>query len=537
MAEYRGQSHKFQLSNYQRPVIDWIIDARSGALVVQALAGTGKSSTLESCVKYLRFSKPNHKAQMCAFNVPIAKEMGIRLQPYSCVRVATIHSVGFSGLKWKFPALKKDDAVDGSKYAILVRMEIDRLCNNIPSSHPAKEDIVDQLRDLFRPALKVIDLCRLGLQHNVWKSDNARVRIRNMSDICVDHGIMYEEEMEQILSNIITKCVKQGKDLLNSTVDFVDMVWGPCVLNLRLWQNPVVMVDEAQDLSPAQLEVVMKSVWDRKYGGKLIFVGDENQAIYRFAGADSDSMNKIIARTNPTILPLNTCYRCSKAVIREAQQIVPEIEARADAPEGSVQDIDFAKMLPMLDEESMVICRKNAPLVSLCFKLLSEGRKAKIIGRNIGQELVNMVKKFAEKKGFVFSNLVDEVNNWRRKQCEFVLKRNGNNEEDTRLVNIHDKANCVVYLYRKLDPLCLEEFCHQLQLLFAEDDSDDFITLTSAHRSKGLEAKTVFIIEPSAMPLPVRNEKDMIQEMNLKYVAITRAMIDLFWVHGEQEEE
>ena len=57
------------------------------------------------------------------------------------------------------------------------------------------------------------------------------------------------------------------------------------------------------------------------------------------------------------------------------------------------------------------------------------------------------------------------------------------------------------------------------------------IKLTSVHRTKGLEAKRVWIIWPEKIPHPkAKSEWAKLQEMNLKYVAVTRAISTLVFV-------
>jgi DNA helicase II / ATP-dependent DNA helicase PcrA len=72
-------------------------------------------------------------------------------------------------------------------------------------------------------------------------------------------------------------------------------------------------------------------------GGRCISVGDENQACYGFTGADADAMDLVAQDWNAVRMPLSINYRCSKAVVRHAQTMVPEIEARDQAPEGSIK--------------------------------------------------------------------------------------------------------------------------------------------------------------------------------------------------------
>ena len=57
------------------------------------------------------------------------------------------------------------------------------------------------------------------------------------------------------------------------------------------------------------------------------------------------------------------------------------------------------------------------------------------------------------------------------------------------------------------------------------------ILCSTVHKAKGLEATNVFIVRPELMPFPyATREWEQEQEMHLKYVAITRARINLNWV-------
>jgi superfamily I DNA/RNA helicase len=65
------------------------------------------------------------------------------------------------------------------------------------------------------------------------------------------------------------------------------------------------------------------------------------------------------------------------------------------------------------------------------------------------------------------------------------------------------------------------------------DDKDGTI-FSSVHKAKGLEADTVYIIRPDQLPLIRKDQKDweLDQEMNLKYVALTRSKNKLVFVNG-----
>lgn len=74
---------------------------------------------------------------------------------------------------------------------------------------------------------------------------------------------------------------------------------------------PVVMVDEAQDLTVQQFRLVERLSDDR-----LTAAGDRTQSIFRFAGADVDRVFRSLADRKPAIVKLARSYRSAPAVLR-----------------------------------------------------------------------------------------------------------------------------------------------------------------------------------------------------------------------------
>jgi superfamily I DNA/RNA helicase len=71
--------------------------------------------------------------------------------------------------------------------------------------------------------------------------------------------------------------------------------------------------------------------------------------------------------------------------------------------------------------------------------------------------------------------------------------------------------------------------------LFDDSDVKKCIRLSSIHRSKGLEASKVFFYNPGNVPHPMaKTEEAKIQEMNLKFVATTRAINELIYVNAKK---
>ncbi len=220
---------------------------------------------------------------------------------------------------------------------------------------------------------KIVDLLRYTLPQSR----------EEVIDLCEKHEIeLLNGEIDRAKEVLIIS----RKD--TKTFDFADMIYVPAVNStMKLQKFKYVFVDEAQDLNKAQQAMVKKLVDPN--GGRMIVVGDPNQAIYGFAGADANSFENLKNMfPNTVVLPLSFCYRCGSDIINHAQEIVPEILPAPNASKGSVR----VGSVKEIEDGGYVICRNTRPLVSLCMKFISEGRKATIKGGDIGKNLINMVK-------------------------------------------------------------------------------------------------------------------------------------------------
>lgn len=74
-----------------------------------------------------------------------------------------------------------------------------------------------------------------------------------------------------------------------------------------------IQADEFQDVSPMQAEL-LELIAGR--GGNLFCVGDDDQSIYAFRGADPDVMKRFVKTTQGVrVIRLNINYRCRKRII------------------------------------------------------------------------------------------------------------------------------------------------------------------------------------------------------------------------------
>ena len=474
-------------SEYQQKVLDFVTND-TGNAVIEAVAGSGKTTTL-----LMALAETSGKVAFTAFNKSIATELSQKAPGH--VQVSTMHSFGFSAVKSGLGRTKVDNY---------------KLKNIIDSVLPQPEDKEARKaqRKVKRFLSSIVPLAKATLCNYSSMEDLSEV----ISHYSVDNGELLQEYHSTVV-DIMEQCKNQ-----KSIIDFDDMIWFPVVHNLEMPKFDFVFVDEAQDLNRVQMELTKKMV---NTNGRIVCVGDRFQSIYGFRGADTQAIPNLIAELEAKVLPLSICYRCPTSHIRLAKEIVPHIEARNGAEEGEIVTLDKDKMTEAADNGDMILCRVNAPLVSLCFGFIRDGKKAIIRGRDIGQGLIKLINRFDPSN---IEDLYDKLEEYRRDE-RVKLERIKN---EAAIMVLEDKCECLLVFMGNSNSV--DEVKDKIERLFS-DNSGTGIVLSSVHKAKGLEADNVYIAKPDLMPHPLAESQwQREQEMNVRYVALTRAKKRLAFV-------
>lgn len=478
----------FTPSVYQQAVYDNISFGTSN-LVIDAVAGSGKSTTI---VNSLKLIPENFTVLFLAFNKAIVEELSLKIGNQSNVTVKTLHSLGASSVMKTFKSV-----LDNSKYNTYVSDAIK--FGNIKATFELEEE---EILDYKQNIIKLVDLCRAYLCSD----------LNTLSGIADKYLInVIDNELEMALN-----VVNWGKNNTKK-IDFTDMIFFPNVKKLEMEKFDFVFIDECQDLNTAQRELFLQTL---NVTGRFIAVGDPRQAIYGFAGADIESFNVLKSLPNTKLLPLSVCYRCDNSIIELAKEIVSQIEARNNAPEGTVNR--DAKLADIQDGD-MVLCRVTAPLVALCMNYIANGTKAYVKGRDIGLNLINMIKKTNRRNT---KDVLERLNSELHKIALKVMNRTRCTLQEAKQDNLYtsyqDKVQAIEVIANNL--VTSQAIINRIENLFKENDRSG-ICLSTIHKAKGLEANNVFIICEDKLLLKraMRTEWSAEQEHNLVYVAYTRA--------------
>jgi DNA helicase-2/ATP-dependent DNA helicase PcrA len=486
-----------------------------GLYVLKGLKPTITPSAQQQAVWDLIMETPDAKTvAVVAFNVKIVEEL-IRKVPKG-VDVKTNNGLGFGAVRRAFPKVK----LNQYRVSNIVEELTGRSKHELDRHQPGLVAAVVRLVKLVKANLTGTDADSLTDLVDHYDIDLADLSAR---------------EVFPLVARVIERCKNVNAD---NACDFDDQVWLPVVLDLPVFRYDLLMVDEAQDLNRCQQALV------RKAGRRLILVGDPKQAIYGFAGADADSMPRMIRELGETpegvvTLPLNVTRRCGKAIVAEAQKIVPDFAAFESNCEGIISRAAFPTPYTTpakdyrgkVEDGNMVLCRTNAPLVQQCFRFLRDGRKANILGREIGAGLIRTVEKL---EAASLPDLIKKLDEWL--DLEQRRENAKKNPSDDKLITLQDRYDCLVVFSEGAKSV--EDVITKIQTVFS-DESGKGVRLSSIHKAKGLEADRVFLLEPIRAPVPhpmAKSSWAIEQEWNLRYVAITRAIRELVYVVEKLEE-
>ena len=588
----------FKLSAYQESILN-TVKLTDKNILVDAKAGSGKTSTLILISEAIQ--KQGNKCLFLAFNKHIVEELKGKMDTTDCA-VKTIHSLGYSYLRSflyrQYGQHYKMD-LDENKLREIVKhkFEEDGYQQSVIEHNIDKTgtELKDFIRTLISETCHLINFCRFHMT-NYHEQDKVRKLALSCCRTIIEENIGFDN-YPTLVESVIDKLKNDFENpeiidgLPTYKVDFTDMIYFPVYYkmippwSIREYLD-YVLIDECQDLSELQQEF-LKTLGNNS---RFIFVGDEKQAIYGFAGADTKSIFKLTQRYDLEQLPLNICYRCPKKVIKLVQQeVLPTIEYNKERPDvGEVHYIERSEIIKNLEKNDVIITRRNSDLLRLFIDL---SVKKKIQVRLLNKDLVNnvtntltrIVNSYIEKynKGL---NIEKELFEWMAEKGipKQVLKQTNLDKDvedkiiqlmkDRKNKSITKQKHTVDYLIKcmteyktqgnynqknmetgeldeltayyniiesfidmfkqKVNALTVKDLITFIENFLSLNENKEVPTLSTIHKMKGGEADNIFIYDYPRFPYKYNNmsEDDQQQEVNLQYVALTRAKKKLYLV-------
>lgn len=503
---------KYQLDIYKE------IEYGISSICIDAVAGAAKTTVLvESANRAPKYAN----SIFLAFNKHIQQELEKRLPSHFVTK--TLNGLGWSAIWW--------DANCNKRQIKLVFDKTDNIISDLAKTELKITKYRGVLRQLVEKAkisgvapTKMKDVCNtlipctLESWKEIIKKNGLITEIERRSKL--EYGTpsyaCIEDQIVGWADNILYIGLQD-----NVSYDFADQVYVPFVLNLRMKKYDIVFVDEAQDISPIQMELISMCLSPI---GRLICCGDAKQCLYTFRGAQKDALDQFAKRFNCKVMPLNICYRCSTEVVKEANKFNNIIEPWNKATVGSVIEQDSWN-IEQFDKDDFILCRYNAPLVHVCMKLLEKKIPFRYNGRAFIQELTKIIR--ASQTSTV-SSFYDEFANWHSMMTDIYRSM----QMEEMMSEIDDKKTCLDTIRRfftDTDPK--DRIIHFLDDVFS--NTHEGVLVSTVFRAKGLEADKVYFIDADLLPPDVHDKGNEI-EVNLLYVGVTRAKKDLVYIKTDE---
>lgn len=457
------------------------------SMVIEALAGTGKTSTLEMVADAM----PRRNVQYVAFNKAIVTEAQGRMP--GNVTAKTAHGLAFGAVGRKYGSRLRGGRMRGDEIARQLGIQ-NFVCEVLGTRKILAYGFLGSLvlRTLRQFAMTADE--RPGADHVplVPGLDEPRTIETPQGTRMVNQRGPNHRALCRELQPAITRA---WADIQNphGRLPFEHNHY------LKIWQlskpdiyADTILYDEAQDANPCMLDIV-----NSQASKQLIYVGDTYQQIYTWNGAVNALASAV---PDAPRAHLTESFRFGAGVALYANKALEwlgaTIELTGRGPESFVGPMDD-------DFVDAILFRTNAKAVATALRLLKEGRKPALVGG--AEDVIGFAKAAAQLKDGARTSHPELVcfSNWGEVQDYVAFDPNGS---DLRM------------LVDLVDEYGVDTIIDGLGQTVEEKRAD--IVLSTAHKAKGREWEKVKL----AGDFPDPNERDISDEdVRLLYVAATRA--------------
>lgn len=466
----------------------------SGSIIINAVAGSGKTTTL---IEYARSRQTSALILYVAFNRSVRLEAQKKFaeQGLNNVRVETAHSLAYKAI-----VLRDGYRVEGHNPHFVLKAVMSIFHT------PSVDELLlathaFQLASLFcnSTARKVEELCY----------------IETLSE--AEEIVFVDEHEEKIVLTARHYLAKMLKREITISHDFY--------LKLFQLQHPrlpydYILFDEAQDASPVMVDIVRLQEQAVK-----VIVGDSHQQIYRWRYA----INSMESFDYPRFF-LSRSFRFGQPIADLATSVIA-LKANLFGP--STVEITGQESNGEKSGQRAIIGRTNISLLAEALNHLQKKPKSRIFFEGYissylfgeeGGSLSDILNIYLDKREYIKSDLYSEF----QTVCEVedFAKKSG----DKPLLQ-------VVELVKKHGDSLPKKIASLWNAHVEKDARHEADTIFSTvHRCKGLEYDVVFLCNDFIQESSLAKMSDekiaedgarLIEEVNLLYVAVTRAKYKL----------
>lgn len=499
---------KVNFSEEQKAIFDF---AEHGIpnMIVQAVAGAGKTTTLVECANRIKSSK---RIMLLAHNKSTRDTLRQKIGDKNNIKVFTIHGLAYRMFMEHF---EFEPNIDNDKYRNYINKNIDVIGSEDYHSLSGNAKMMYKSN-----VFDLIDKAR----HNLKKSER---ELKRLAEKKYNMTLIADE------CSFVNKILEWGYQTTD-IVDFQDLLWYPSqyAYYTKKYLSDIIMLDEAQDASLAQQDIISRCF---KRETRMFSFGDKNQSINSWCGSDTESFEHLKDTTQfrreAVEFPLTTNYRCGTKIIEYAKQYVNNnIQAREGAPEG---EINFDAHVNDIKNGDMVLCRNISPLMEFYRIGVSQGKKMHFKGEELGKSLITAIDC---SYGNTPKEIIDSLKHRLIATWDFLTEESGLDKKETMtnsmIISLLDNIKTIENFPKTVETRNdIEKFIKEV----FSNEEEDGVELSTIHRAKGLESDNVFIICPSLIPSRLaETDWEIEEERHLQYVMCTRAKNTLNFVSEKE---
>lgn len=306
--------------------------------------------------------------------------------------------------------------------------------------------------------------------------------------------------------------------------DFTDMLERASKGRIRTGAQ-VVFVDEAQDLSPLQWDVVDKVC---RGAEEVHLAGDDDQAIYAWAGADAHGMAKFTQKHKGDSHVLSLSYRLPVAVHAKSQELIRRIVFRVDKEFSSKGHMGLVRVHGQINsvdirhgEDTLLLARTHSVLREIEQTLIE---KRIPYTRESGRPGA-----YQNKFAMAVKAYRKAARGERLSDSERTALFNVGTERTRKALDANDYKTMLQYPFQ----MALN-IPHRVVDFYGEADleSTPTIRLSTIHAAKGHEAERVILLTDMTTRVGENADKNPDDEIRVFYVGMTRAKQTLDIVEG-----
>ena len=476
--------------------------------------GTGKTTKLLKYVNtFYKLGTPLNKIGYFAFTTKAADEARDRmldlhkeLQAKDIPYFKTLHALCFAEL-----GLKKSNVMQPEHYQELgerVGIEVTVYANG-----EEKTGFVDSDSEYFN----IINAARI-----------------KETDVIQEYNTdMYSENIDQRMLRILKDELDNYRKAYG-LIDFTDMIEKFNDSELCP-EFDVVIIDEAQDLSPIQWKMFNKLKRNSKH---IILAGDDDQAIYGWAGADVHRFQA--EKSKDIVLPQS--YRVPKAVqtlancilerIPEDRKLVKMWQPRDE--EGSVQRVTSIEDVPLEQGTWLILGRTHSKLRALQQQLHDRGIYYEYKNRkSYNERLFRNILNYERWRDGTLLSITECRDLFEFLNKEFTLT-------DERLYDLKEFGYSITQRWYEVFETHPEE---SLYIRLMRQNGEELlksarVKLSTIHAAKGGEAENVLLILDNTKKIRdvvEKNQDKREEEHRVWYVGVTRTKQNLYIMEAKQE--